>query len=393
MQVVKEEDIVSQYISAMKREINPSDEYVKTTKYILNKINLMTATPEDIINFLNRLRKVESNDPLHKWIGTYNLNVVILKRFFKWFNNPYCMNGIKLLKRKEKSVYKPSDLWTQEDDLLFLKYCPSKRDKCYHAISRDSSCRPSEILKLRIKDITFKMINGKQYAEVLINGKTGSRHIPLINSIPYLKDYLDDHPSKGNPNSILIRSSRSFGKLSHRSLGAIYMRYKTRYFPKLLRIEDINSLDRKAIEELLQKPWNPYVRRHSALTEKSKFLKEHILRQHAGWSTGSGMPQKYLHYFGNESSESILEVYGLKPKAEVIDKMKPKQCPNCSEPNKPDSRFCSKCRMILSYDAYTETVEQNEKQSDKITRMEERQEKFELIIQSLIDSGQLKPTD
>jgi hypothetical protein len=237
------------------------------------------------------------------------------------------------------------------------------------------------------------MINGKQYAEVLINGKTGSRHIPLINSIPYLKDYLDDHPSKGNPNSILIRSSRTFGKLSHRSLGAIYMRYKTRYFPKLLRIEDINSLDRKAIEELLQKPWNPYVRRHSALTEKSKFLKEHILRQHAGWSTGSGMPQKYLHYFGNESSESILEVYGLKPKAEVIDKMKPKQCPNCSEPNKPDSRFCSKCRMILSYDAYTETVEQNEKQSDKITRMEERQEKFELIIQSLIDSGQLKPTD
>lgn len=28
--------------------------------------------------------------------------------------------------------------WIQEDDLLFLKYCYSKRDKCYHAISRDS---------------------------------------------------------------------------------------------------------------------------------------------------------------------------------------------------------------------------------------------------------------
>jgi hypothetical protein len=47
--------------------------------------------------------------------------------------------------------------------------------------------------------------------------------------------------------------------------------------------------------------------------------------------------------------------------------------------------------MVLTYDAYTETVEQNEKQSDKLAKMEERQEKFELIIQSLIDSGQLKP--
>lgn len=56
-----------------------------------------------------------------------------------------------------------------------------KRDRYYHAISRDSSCRPHEILKLRVKDI-------KQYAEILVNGKTGSRQIPLINSIPYLKD-------------------------------------------------------------------------------------------------------------------------------------------------------------------------------------------------------------
>lgn len=108
------------------------------------------------------------------------------------------MEGIKKLKRKEKSIYKPSDLWTQEDDLLFLKHCPSKKYSCYHAISRDSSCRPSELLRLKIKDVVFKMVGNKQYAEILVNGKTGTRHIPLINSIPYLKDWLDTHPSKNN---------------------------------------------------------------------------------------------------------------------------------------------------------------------------------------------------
>jgi hypothetical protein len=61
------------------------------------------------------------------------------------------MENIPQFKRKEVSIYKPSDLWTQQDDLLFLSYCPSKRDRCYHTLSRDSSCSPHELLKLRTK--------------------------------------------------------------------------------------------------------------------------------------------------------------------------------------------------------------------------------------------------
>ena len=105
------------------------------------------------------------------------------------------------LERKQ-SIYKPTDLWTQEDDQLFLRYCPSKRERCYHMISRDTGCRPHEILGLRIKDVVFKMANDRQYAEVLVNGKTGSRCVPLINSIPYVKDYLDDHPQRTNPERL-----------------------------------------------------------------------------------------------------------------------------------------------------------------------------------------------
>jgi integrase/recombinase XerD len=57
-----------------------------------------------------------------------------------------------------------------------------------------------------------------------------------------------------------------------------------------------------------------------------------------GWSGRSQMPRKYLHYFGNESSESLLEAYGILPKDQKLikDTLKPKQCPNCNEPNKPD---------------------------------------------------------
>lgn len=44
-------------------------------------------------------------------------------------------------------------------------------------MARDSAARPHESLKLRIKDVVFKISQDKkQYAEVLLNGKTGSRH-------------------------------------------------------------------------------------------------------------------------------------------------------------------------------------------------------------------------
>ena len=103
--------------------------------------------------------------------------------------------------------------------------------------------------------------------------------------------------------------------------------------------------DKNLMRDLMKKPWNPYIRRHSALTEKSKILKEHVLRQHAGWSTNSDMPQKYLHYFGNESSQSLLEAYGIvTTDVQLQDQLKSKQCPNCTEPNKPDSKFCAKCQ-------------------------------------------------
>jgi integrase len=210
--------ITVDFLSAMKVECNLSDNHKKNLIIILSKLSTFfenkyfkEITRDDILRFLDKFHKSESSDPLHKWIGTYNLYRVLLVRFFKWLyyldieqnkrQKPPVMQNILQLKRKEQSIYKPSDLWTEQDHLIFLRYCPNVRDRCYHAIARDSSCRVHEILKLKIKDIVFKSAQSYQYAEVLVNSKTGSRHIPLINSLPYLIDWLDNHPQKGNPNA------------------------------------------------------------------------------------------------------------------------------------------------------------------------------------------------
>jgi predicted amidophosphoribosyltransferase len=75
------------------------------------------------------------------------------------------------------------------------------------------------------------------------------------------------------------------------------------------------------------------------------------------------MHLKYLHYFGNESNESLLEAYGIIDKGIQLDQLRPKQCPNCNEPNKLDSKFCARCRMILSYDAYSQSLERQKEEN------------------------------
>jgi integrase len=244
---------ITDFILSMKTEINLSNHH------IMNNIMALTLLAQfynnekyftemgriDILSYLNRLRRPEAADPLHKWIGSYNMYKTLFVRFFKWLYypdveapkrpKPAVVENIPNLKRKEQSIYKPSDLWTEEDDLLFLKYCPSKRDKCYHMISRDTGCRPHEILNIRIKDVVFKIAGNRQYAEVLVNGKTGSRHIPLINSLPYLKDWLDEHPQQGNPNVYLICGyNKSLGRhLKAASITKLYGSYKYGLFYKL----------------------------------------------------------------------------------------------------------------------------------------------------------------
>jgi hypothetical protein len=252
-------------------------------------------------------------------------------------------------------------------------------------MARDLSARTHEILSLKIKDIMFKTVNGgKQYAEVLVNGKTGSRHIPLIQSIPYIKEWLSNYPSRNSSNSplfVALGRSSMRKQLTINGLYAIYKGYKERFFPKLLDDTTISNEDKEKIKGLLSKPFDPCIRRHSALTEKSTKLKSNTLNQHAGWSPNSHMAQKYIHYFGNESSESLLEAYGIVTKNNVpIDTLNPKICPNCNEGNTQEARFYSKCKMIMSFDGYQEVLQEQQEKDKDLQSVKERMASIENVL-------------
>ncbi len=358
-------------------------------------------TKHDILSYLNSLRKPTSIDQQQKWIGSYNNRLRYYLKFFRWLYNkeepdyrkrisPPCIQGLRQLPRQEKSSYKPSDLWDSREHAIFLKYCPNVRDRCYHAMANDMSARPHEILNLKIKDIIFKSTDERiQYAEVLIRGgKTKPRTLPIIDSLPYLKEWLQQHPTAGNRDSWLFVSLADVTigtKLNRDSLLAKYQyQYKAIHFPRLLQDQTVSEPDKAVIRNMLTKPWNLYVFRHSALTEKSQILTESTLRDHAGWTMTSKMPTVYLHYFGTESSKKLLEAKGIiQHNSTSLNTLRAKPCPNCSESNKPDSTFCSKCKFVLSYNAFNEALEEKARTAREAEQTKQKMQEMEKEICSM----------
>jgi integrase len=409
--------IIIDYILAFQTEVNPSQRYRLDTIFKLKQLaefhnpkSFRDMSRQDIIEYLDSIRKPESVDPYHKWIGTHETSRIILLRFFKWLYypdfvparkrpKPAVMDNIAKLKRREISTYKPTDLWTEEDDALFYKYCPSVRDRCWHAVSRDTACRPHELINLKIKDVIVQRLDsGHQIARITVNGKTGTRHVRLNNSYPRLKEWLNNgHPYAGNPNALLfcgLGKKNTGRKFSDHVMNRAYDYYKKVLFPKLLTNDnnkaaslEVPEEDKRKIRDLLKKPWNPYIRRHTAATEISKSLKDSVLiDQYMGWSHAGNTRQKYQHYLGDDSFDAMLTVMdGLIPATTGHDRkkiLKPRLCPNCEESNTPESKFCVKCKFVLSFDAYNEVTEEAEKRTKELEEMKARLKSFERTEQA-----------
>jgi len=92
--------IIKDYFEARKTETNLSASTQVVMNNTLNRLsrhtdkNFKDVTREDIVSFLNTLRKSETDDPNHKWIGTYNLYLMTLDTFFKWLYYPKTEKGL-----------------------------------------------------------------------------------------------------------------------------------------------------------------------------------------------------------------------------------------------------------------------------------------------------------
>jgi site-specific recombinase XerD len=87
---------ICDYIITEQTEINlknsTKESRIKVIVWLSNffedKLSFKEMTKQDILNYLNSLRKSTVEDESQKWIGSYNVLQIILNKFFRWLYNP-----------------------------------------------------------------------------------------------------------------------------------------------------------------------------------------------------------------------------------------------------------------------------------------------------------------
>ncbi|MFH7880426.1 MAG: tyrosine-type recombinase/integrase [Candidatus Aenigmatarchaeota archaeon] len=281
------------------------------------------------------LRKIEESG-FSPW--TVSMYRVIIRKFFKWLGKEDLVKDIKIhVKLNETKL--PEELLTEEDVKKLIEKCDNLRDKALIACLYESAGRPGEILGMRIMDVTFDEYG----ALIVLTGKTGMRKIRLLIASPYLANWIENHPFKQDKSSPLWILTGNVGK------------YQPMTYAALVKVI------RKAAKLAgLKKTINPYLFRHSRLTQLAKFLTEQELKFYAGWTQASKMAATYVHLSARDIDEAILgKVYGIKrvEKEKVESKMEPIVCVRCKTINEATNSFCRSCGMPLTLQASFEIEE------------------------------------
>ena len=87
---------ICDYIVAEETEINIKNStkegrikvLVWLSNFYRNKKSFKDMEKQDILDYLNNLRKPITDDPTQRWIGSYNGRQIILNKFFRWLYHP-----------------------------------------------------------------------------------------------------------------------------------------------------------------------------------------------------------------------------------------------------------------------------------------------------------------
>jgi len=314
--------------------------YTQQLKWLSENLekNFDKATRKDIENLVV---KINQNENWSEW-SKYDYKVA-LKKFYRWFNGGEECHPVarwiptKISKCNQKL---PEDLLTEEEVKKMVEYAPTIRDKAFVITLYETGCRIGEMLSLRVKSVSFE----EQGTVLRVHGKTGARRVMVITATPYLRDWLNNHPMKDDPNEPLwIMADGS--ALTQAASAAL-----------LRRIAD---------KAKIKKRINPHNFRHTRATHLANYLTEAQMKEYLGWTQSSDMAAVYVHLSGRDTDNAILGMHGLKKEDKrKSQKLSPQKCMRCGEINKSTSKFCDKCGAILDLGTAVDFEKQQKDEKD-----------------------------
>ena len=301
--------------------------YTRMIKIILDLMekplkNLEYSDAETIFFWLKNNTRLSDDTKKDYWN--------MFRIFIEWTNPDIGVRKFKLKVRPKRKL--PSDILSEEEMGKIISAAWNIRDRALISLTYHGALRSGEIRSLRVKDLIFD-----QYGAVVMvpeEGKTGSRRIRIIEPVPILAQYMQDHKFKDDPNAPLFYR----------------MDKKTRTF---LNSASLNNIIKQyAMKAGIRKRVHTHLLRHSKATELAKKLTSQELMVYGGWRKLTTV-QIYTHLSGADIEKKILEIHNIKTnehdhKEEKI--LEPKKCVRCEFQNDAGSKFCSRCGMLINLD-------------------------------------------
>ena len=283
---------------------------------------------------------VHDQDYTEETVDTYK---TVIKAFWSWLKDagrdetPEEVKWIQLSNGNGNGDTLPKDLLTKEDIENQVDAAKNPRDKAFIYLLYESGARIGELIDLTVGDIEDR----KHGKKITIDGKTGARRLPLVESVPHLNNWLNKHPNpeKDAPLWCKIQQGSADDQLGYR-----YIR------EKILK----KNMDRADIE----KPSNPHHYRHSRASFLANEMTEAQLCEWFGWVQGSDVPSKYVHLSGRDIDNAYDQLHGLYEPDEEEQTPDVVECPRCQELNEPNAAFCMRCGFALDQETAAELEDQ-----------------------------------
>ena len=277
---------------------------------------------------------------------------------------------LKFSKRKDLITYFPKKLKIEQryfnknelisrDDLNLLLENVSPKLKALIMVLYEGALRKGELLNIKLRDIVFS----DKFAEIEIRkSKTKKRRIPLIESIPYLREWIKEIGIKEDDNVFQYKYESSLNS----TFNSINTYMKKRH-PNKWKHDKLY----------------PHLFRHSRLTElaASGYSNEALIKKFAGWEAGSNMAAVYFHLDDADVKNMLLIENGLeKFEKKTTKKFQSIICPTCSVENGQQNYFCWNCNNVLDKKKSLEAGIHQILQSDEIAEINKRLTNMENII-------------
>ncbi len=311
------------------------------------EVYINSLTKQKIFNKIEGITKENTKQKLSK--ETLKKNVSIIKTFLNYLcDNEIIPEGfMRQLKKRHifqvSWVDKPrynylTDINTKERDAIVFHYAKDPFVFAWMSLLRETGARCGEIRNLKIGMVFF--LDNQPYAEVMLNGKTGERRIPIINALQPLKKWLELHPAKDNSQAYVFPKF-IYDRNNHKRIFKVDEKISNPYFSQRLK---------KTAKELgINKFVRPHLFRHlKAFEMKNKDLSSPVANEMMGWSQNSKM---FGHYGSGNPETKIHAAFvlaGIKREEKTEDEQF-KICGNCKTINSAERLYCQTCNSDLGY--------------------------------------------